>query len=306
MYGTVKFSYLTIMKDEYKIKLPKWYEDTKKYDLILTDDIDSLMSCAILKAVKNWDIEYVMLFKLDKNKSIDYMGITSNATNEAVGVDLALQNGKSFDNHLSKLHSDDKWNEKCINLNFIKDVTRQNYFKKYNLSTVLLLWSLYDLPIPETEEGKMILLTIDSSYYSHFSRYQNDREMNKFYMCDVLGLDELYECQLRHKQYEFKDIEVKYNLLSKIVVKKGFLDTDIDLAGINLEVGWYTDIWCELPKVRFSLYKTFQDIQVPIRRTTTKLSDITQNPYSVALTNRDFLCYSEEIIESEENHADTE
>ena len=287
------------MKAEYKEKLPQWYMDNVKRDLILTDDIDSLMSCAILKAVKNWDINYCLLFKADKNKNYDYMGITSNATNETVGVDLALQNGKCFDNHLSRLSEDDYLNKECINLNFIKNVTRKNYFKKYNLSTVLLLWSLYDLPIPESEEGKMILLTIDSSYYSHFSRYQNDRYLNKFYMCDVMGLDELYECQLRHKQYEFKDIEKKYKLNEKITAYKGILSTDIDLLSINLEIGWYTDIWCELPKSIFKRYKIFRDIQVPIKYNTTKLSQIIKNPYSVALTNRDFICYSEEITEKE-------
>lgn len=284
------------MKVQYKERLPQWYKDTKQYDLILTDDIDSLMSCAILSLIKGWEIKYCMLFKADKNELYDYMGITSNATNETVGVDLALQNGKSFDNHLSRLDELDPVNDECINLNFIKDVTRKNYFKKYNLSTVLLLWGLYDLPIPESEEGKMILLTIDSSYYSHFSRYQNDREMNKFYMCDVLGLDELYECQLRHKQYEFKDIEKKFKLNKKITVKsKGILSTDIDLLGINLEIGLDTKVWCVLPEEPFSLHKKFRDIQVPITRRTTKLSDITENPYSVALTNRNFLCYSEEI-----------
>ena len=289
------------MKAEYKEKLPQWYTSNEKFDLILTDDIDSLLSCAILKQVKNWNIEQVFLFKVDSNKNIDCMGITSNATNEAVGVDLALQNGKCFDNHLSRLHSEDKYNDEIINLNFIKDVTRQDYFKKYNLSTVLLLWSLYDLPIPESEEGKMILLTIDSPYYSHFSRYQNDRDMNKFYMCEVLGLYELYECQLRHKQYEFKSIEKKYKLKSKIKASKGYLQTDIDLKGINNESGRYTDIYCELPKERFKLHKKFYDFQVPITKTTTKLSDITKNPYSVALTNRDFLCYSEEIKTEKEN-----
>ncbi len=290
------------MKAEYKEKLPQWYTSKEQYDLILTDDIDSLLSCAILKQIKGWNIEYVMLFKPKEDKLIDYMGITSNATNETVGVDLALQNGKSFDNHLSKLHSDDKVNEECINLNFIKNVTRQNYFKKYNLSTVLLLWSLYDLPIPESEEGKMILLTIDSSYYSHFSRYQNDRDMNKFYMCNVMGLDELYECQLRHKQSDFREIEKKYKLdkiKGKIKSSKGYLHTEINIDDINEQLK-DTGVICELPKDRFKLHKTFQDIQIPITRTSTKLSDITQNPYSVALTNRDFLCYSEEIITESE------
>lgn len=286
------------MKEEYKERLPQWYKDTKNYDLILTDDIDSLLSCAILQKVKGWDIEYCMLFKLDKEQSLDYMGKTSNATNEVIGVDLALQNGKTFDNHVSRLGELDQVNEECINLNFIKDVTRKNYFKKYNLSTVLLLWGLYDLPIPESEEGKMILLAIDGTFSSHFSKYQNDRDMNRFYMCEVLGLEELYQCQLRHKQYEFDDIKKKYKLNNKIRVHKGKLQTDIDLLGINLEL-IDTDIWCELPKKAFQLHKVFRDIQMPLSYNTTKLSDITKNPYSVALTGRDFICYSEEIPESE-------
>lgn len=285
------------MKAEYKERLPQWYKDTKKYDLILTDDIDSLLSCAILKNVKGWNIEYVMLFKADKEKNFDYMGITSNATNEAVGIDLALQHGKCFDNHVSRLDELDSANKECINLNFIKDVTRKNYFKKYNLSTVLLLWGLYNLPIPESEEGKMILLAIDGTFSSHFSKYQNDRDMNRFYMCEVLGLEELYQCQLRHKQYEFVDIIKKYNLNKKIQATKGYLHTDIDIVGINLEIGLDTNVWCELPKDRFKKYKVFRDIQCPIKYYTTKLSDITENPYCVALIKRDFLCYSEEITE---------
>ena len=289
------------MKAEYLNLIPDWYKDTKKYDLILSDDIDSLLGCAILKHIKGWNIEYAMLFKADKENNFDYMGITSNATNEAVGVDLALQHGKCFDNHLSRLSKSDHLNKECINLNIIKDVTKENYFKKYNLSTVLLLWGLYDLPIPESEEGKMILLTIDSSYYSHFSGFQNDRDMNKFYMCDVLGLEELYQCQSRHKYYEFKKIEKKYNLdkiKGKIKASKGYLHTEIDIDGINKQLK-DTGVYCELPKDEFKQYKLFRDIQCPIKYNTTKLSDITKNPYSVALTNRDFLCYSEEITEKE-------
>lgn len=288
------------MKEEYEKKLPQWYKDTKKYDLILSDDIDSLLSCAILSKLKGWEIEYLMLFKADKGKVFDYMGKTSNATNETVGVDFALQHGKCFDNHLSRLQTTDYLNEECVNLNAINNITRQNYFKKYNLSTVLLLWSLYNLPIPQSEEGKMILLTIDSSYYSHFSRYENDKNMNKYYMCEVMGLEELYKCQLRHNQSEFKAIEKKYFLDRKIKSTKGILHTEIDLAGVNLALG--LDILCELPKVKFSLYKKFRDIQSPLTFNTTyttKLSDITKNPYSVALTGQNFICYSEEIIEKE-------
>ena len=48
------------MKVQYKERLPQWYKDTKQYDLILTDDIDSLMSCAILELIKGWEIKYCL------------------------------------------------------------------------------------------------------------------------------------------------------------------------------------------------------------------------------------------------------
>ena len=286
------------MKAEYEEKLPQWYKDNKQYDLILTDDIDSLLACAILKKVKDWDIEYVMLFKADKCREFDYLGKTSNATNETVGVDLALHKGKCFDNHMSRCIETDPINEECINPNMFRNISRRNYTDKYNSSTVLLLWSLYNLPLPDSEEGKMILLCIDGTYQSYYHSNSKYNIMNKHYLCDVLGLEELYKCQQRHKQYEFKEIEKKYKLKEKIKASKGFLQTEIDLIGVNIEVGLTTDIWCELPKSRFALYKKFRDIQMPLKGNEiykTKLEDIIQNPYSVALTKRDFICYSEEI-----------
>lgn len=289
-------SFIRIMMDkEYKQQLPTWYNSKEKYDLILTDDIDSLLSCAILKEIKQWEIEQVLLFKADKNKVIDYLGKTSNATNEAVGVDLALQSGKCFDNHVTRISSSDELNNESINPNIFKNVTGKNYTSKYNLSTVLLLWSLYNLPMPKTEEGKMILLAIDSSYISYYSSYSFFNQMNKYYLCDVLGLEELYECQKRHKEYEFTDIIRKYKLKSKIIVKKGILQTDINLKEINCEL-FETNIYCELPEKRFHLDKIFQDIIIPITGNK-NLIDIAENPFCAALTKKGFLCYSKEIIE---------
>ena len=55
-----------VMKERYKDKLPEWYKEEKQYDLILTDDIDSLLGCAILSHCKGWNIEQIMLFKAKK------------------------------------------------------------------------------------------------------------------------------------------------------------------------------------------------------------------------------------------------
>ena len=88
---------VTNLKDELKQKLPQWYKDREnQYGLILTDDIDSLLSCAILKAKMNWDIEQVMLFNAKQNSeiSVDWHGVADNATHEAIGVDFARVDGK--------------------------------------------------------------------------------------------------------------------------------------------------------------------------------------------------------------------
>ena len=37
------------MKKELKQRIPMWYEDITQYELCLTDDIDSLLSCVFLK-----------------------------------------------------------------------------------------------------------------------------------------------------------------------------------------------------------------------------------------------------------------
>ena len=184
------------LKDELKQKLPQWYKDTKsKYSLILTDDLDSLFSCAILKAKMNWDIEQVMLFNAKKNSeiSVDWHGLAENATHEAIGVDFARVNGKCFDKHVTLFNSDDTYNNEAINLNHICGINRNAYTKKYNLSTALLLWSLYDLPKDNLpDELMMLLLCIDSSFYSFYHGFQRQ---NHRWLVDELDLPEFYECQ---------------------------------------------------------------------------------------------------------------
>ena len=36
------------------------------------------------------------------------------------------------------------------------------------MSTALLLYALYDIPLPSTEDGKLMLMTIDSSYLGYY------------------------------------------------------------------------------------------------------------------------------------------
>ena len=45
------------MKEKYLQKVPTWYRDFKKYDVVLSDDIDGLVSTSALKYAKNWNVE---------------------------------------------------------------------------------------------------------------------------------------------------------------------------------------------------------------------------------------------------------
>ena len=57
------------MRKEIKEQLPQWYKSNDEYGLILTDDIDSLLSCSIIQSAHpNWNIEQIMIFKGNKKR----------------------------------------------------------------------------------------------------------------------------------------------------------------------------------------------------------------------------------------------
>lgn len=285
-----------VMKERYKDKLSQWYKEEKQYDLILTDDIDSLLGCAILSHYKGWNIEQIMLFKANKNEEIlkDYLGVTDNATNEAIGVDFAMVNGKCFDNHLTLFDFQDKPNPESININNVCDIHRGIYSKKYALSTVLLLWSLYDLPKENlSDELMMVLLAIDSSFEGYYNDYF--RQYNKRFLVDVLELPELYECQTRHTYSDFKNIQRKYHLKEKIKASKGILQTDIDIQGINNLIAENSTMRIELPSSKFYKKAVFKDIAVEIKGFPSSINAICENPFCYALTKKNFVNYSEVI-----------
>lgn len=296
------------MKELYREKLLKgneWIDSTDEYGLILTDDLDSLLSCAILKNVKGWNIEQAYIFKANKPivkskdaQLYDYLGTIKDATHESIGVDLALTAGKCFDNHLTQFSYSEKINSQAINLNRVQNIYRQNYSKKYNLSTVLLLWSLYDLPKERlSDELMMLLIAIDGSYEGFFTdaRWVG---IHEFWIRDVLDLPEFLECERRHTYREFKAIREKYNIHKghgKITLSHGLLVTDIDLETVNDTLDWETDIQVELPTDKFYKKAVFKDNIAGITGYPSSVKTICDNPFSYALTGKWAVNYSERI-----------
>ena len=294
------------MREKIKEQLPQWYKSNEDYGLILTDDIDSLLSCAIIQTTHpNWKIEQIMIFKGNKKRYDrgddallkDFLGVTGNATHkECIGVDLALSNGKCFDNHLSRISSTDDINNEAINFNLVHGITKDNYFKKYCSSTVLLVWSLYDLPKEElSDELMMVLLAIDGTYTGQFNCNGKYAYLTRKCLVEDLDLPEFYECLKRHTREEFEEIKSKYNLDAKVKLHRGYIETDINIEAINEVLAQYTNVHIEVPKDKFRLHKTFADVFTPFSDLVRSTKEIVGNPYCLALTRKNYMNYSVEI-----------
>lgn len=217
------------MRDEYEQLLPVWYKSTEYHDLVLSDDIDSLASCAVLNIVKGWKIRYFYDFNTIYKRDI------KRSNSKKCWVDIATYKGRAFDNHVSLLSDWDSWNDSAINLNSMCMVTNDNYTDKYAGSTLLTVWSIYNLPLPETEEGKMLLLCVDTAYKGFYSDKFHD--IQKHYLVDIMGFDELYDVIQRHTKEDFEDITLKYKLHEKLYIWDTEIETDLPLKQIGQTLG---------------------------------------------------------------------
>lgn len=255
------------MNGEYLNKVPSWYKSEEKFDVVLSDDLDGIVSTSALKYAKGWEVEYFYNFsKLYINSPL-YFKENKNATRVWADVAITRQE-KTFDNHISRKNLGDKLNPYCINPNVLTNVTNENYYEKYCGSSALLIWSLYNIPLPKTELGKMLLLAIDSTFKGFYCG-ANFKERNRFYLCDVLGLEELYEVEKRHNKNEFYELMEKYNLAEKTTVDEdGYLHTNLDLDFLSKELGIELSIptdkqmveWRSLDKKKGNYYGEVSEI----------------------------------------------
>lgn len=231
------------MDKRLKNKFPKWCFSNKEFATVLTDDIDSLLGCSIEKMVKGNEINYFYDFnKLyvadqDNNKSI-------------LGIDLALHKGYCWDNHCVRINKDDYVNPLTANINAIRNIHSENYFDKYAGSTSLMMWSFYDLPLPKTKLGKMLLLAIDSSYLGHYD--DRFKQAHNRYL-ELLEFSELIDLLNQTKKEDYEKLIKRYRLNAKnggkiYLDKDGYLQTELPLRELQRFFG----IPLELPDSQFT------------------------------------------------------
>ncbi|SFA52366.1 hypothetical protein SAMN05216169_103222 [Anoxybacillus pushchinoensis] len=264
------------MKKELREKFPNFINEThKKYDLILGDDVDSAISCSLLKVITNkWNINYFYNFKnFYRHEKTE---------NKTIGVDMAFLKSRCFDNHISKRTKNDEHNPLCANLNIVHNISCENYTSKYSMSTLMLIMSIYDISLPKTTDGKEILLAIDTGFKGFYSDYFRPIHTN---WLEELGYTELIDILKQRDMKYFYDLIKKYGLYEKISIdENGCLQSDIKFDAIqpffDFEIGLPAEQFKLIKKCERANHETY--IQLPER----------ERIISLAYTKRNFVSYT--------------
>ena len=234
------------MKKELKDKFPAWVNDTKTdYATCLSNDFDSLLSCKLLKKIKGYNIGYFYSFS--------NLYKTKNALPDIIGVDISFTEGRCWDNHVTMANQNDYVNLMSANPNSILSISRSNYNKKYAGSTALLIYSYYAIPLPDTLEGKRILLAIDSTFKGYYNCGGRYSYITKNWLRQ-LQLDDLIEVLEKSQAKDFYEVINKYKLDGHIKVYNGKLKTNINLP----ELEGFFNVELSLPEQQFELLRQYQ------------------------------------------------
>ena len=234
------------MKKEIRELFPNWINETDiKYDLILGDDVDSAVSSSLLETITGkWNINYFYDFKNFYRHE--------KTGNKTIGVDMAFLKSRCFDNHISKRTKNDEHNPLCANLNLIHNISCENYTSKYSMSTLMLIMSLYDIPLPSSQEGKEILLAIDTSFKGFYSDYFRPVHTN---WLEELGFTELIDILNKRSMKYFYGLIEQYGLYEKISIdENGCMRSNIKFDAIQPFFDWEIG----LPHQQFKLIKKCQ------------------------------------------------
>jgi hypothetical protein len=225
-----------------KERLPQWINVKNEFDICLSDDLDSLLSCYYLTKYRGWPIKYFYDFTgLYKTAGIKTM------KNTAIGVDIDLYEGRCLGNHIVN-----NKNEDCINLHKLCNINRYNYHEKYAGNTILMVLSILNVDINLfTKDQQEILLSIDTMFKSYFY----DKEKSTYYINYILEYPELIHILEKHNADYFYNIMRKYNLFEKIYIdSQGLLNTEIKLT----ELSKIFNIDLRLPQQNFEIIRQFE------------------------------------------------
>lgn len=260
------------MKKEIKERFPNWCNDTENYDLILSDDIDSLMCYSFQNRRFNREVKYFFDVNYKKITSYNPVGVQKLYSIEGhkqpnqdkvLGLDLALEYGiKTWDNHIVKISDTDKVNSNSANMNIAQNIYQTNYTTKYIVSSFITMLSFYEVNISKwTKDQLSVLCCIDGLYTPFditkpFAKRGRDnlRDLGYEFLADFIIENTTY-IQALEQRLNLKKGKIKVNNL-------GALKTDIDLV----ELSKIFKFEIELPQGKFIGRQEFRSKIVELNR----------------------------------------
>jgi len=135
--------------------------------MIIGNDLDSLLSAALLKQRYGWDVvaiyDYQKLW-VDQHLAPGFIEKLKSGVYVAVDLDINRNAVPSIGHHILQLSGEDRLeqHEQTLNPNFIFGVDGRNFRAKYPLGTIHLLRWLFELELGR--RGELLCWLADSAY----------------------------------------------------------------------------------------------------------------------------------------------
>lgn len=287
------------MKKEIKDLIAQWTTTKQDRTLTLTNDLDSLISCSLLKHLFGYETNNFYTFS-------SFSTIDLSNQRKSIGVDMSLTTGYCYDNHLNMLTSSSYKNPDSANINTALNISRENYSEKFSMSTLIFLWSLYDVPMPITEDGKKILLAIDSGFKGWYPEPYRHILENTLEMLEMTELIEVMERTPIADMYNFigkNELDSSIRLRQsgkhkgKLCFESSGKNINPFLYGLNLE--WLSEqlgFPIELPTGTFTTIQKFENNEMEWHELDQKAID---NSFSYAFTYKNKIKLSRVKVEGE-------
>ena len=221
--------------------------------LVLTDDIDSLMTCLFLKNRYNIPIGAFFDFRTMVYNPYVFQPwyCDGRRRNHSIFVDCAVVNWEyNVDQHVTCRNI-----PVSLNVNTGIAIGNNKYISKYAGSTYLTTLIMAGINVNELPENELLfLLLIDSFYAQYYREYNNTWDT----WVNLLGCQAMTEIVRAHPKEYFENLQREFKIagygddrkrLGKIWIKDdGHLDSNIDFDGIRNHFG----IEIELPDIQFN------------------------------------------------------
>lgn len=237
------------MNKEYREKeLPQWFKEINKeeYFLVLSNDIDSLLTCAFLNNKFGLEIGgYYSFDSLYKNTKVSTEG------KKPIYIDADMVKGLCFGNHVTVYN-----NPKAITLN--KSIKSQNYTDKYAGSTLLMVMSLFDFDFSTLSEKELVLLScVDSAFLGYYNSRFNS--VWRHWHEDILEIDGLSDVLHKYTSEELNGYIDNYSLRNCFYIKEGKLYRGgVKVANFLSEVSMFLIDDLQLSTSEWELKKNFK------------------------------------------------